>query len=75
MAQFPAHTLQILASPMSQTTKNIPRKALSYGAEIARLIHCRAQLAAEGLAAIQSAAFHVATAGNTISTRPRSVEQ
>ncbi|MBM3371856.1 MAG: argininosuccinate synthase, partial [Betaproteobacteria bacterium] len=44
---------------------DIPRKALAYGAEIARLVDCRAQLAAEGLAAIQSAAFHVSTAGNT----------
>ena len=54
-----------LGQPDEADYEDIPRKALSYGAEIARLIDCRAQLAAEGLAAIQSAAFHVATAGNT----------
>ncbi|NBS38048.1 MAG: argininosuccinate synthase [Betaproteobacteria bacterium] len=54
-----------LGQPDESDYEDIPRKALAYGAEIARLIDCRAQLAAEGLAAIQSAAFHVSTAGNT----------
>ena len=38
---------------------------MEYGAEQARLIDCRQQLVAEGLAAIQSGAFHVTTAGIT----------
>jgi argininosuccinate synthase len=54
-----------LGQPDESDYEDIPRKALAYGAEIARLIDCRSQLAAEGLAAIQSAAFHVSTAGNT----------
>jgi len=41
----------------------IPQKALEYGAEKARLIDCRAQLVREGLAALQSGAFHITTAG------------
>src|SRR3977135_3207633 len=41
----------------------MPRKALQYGAEHARLIDCRKQLVAEGLAALQSGAFHISTAG------------
>ena len=42
-----------------------PRKALEYGAEKARLVDCRPQLVAEGIAALQSGAFHVTTAGST----------
>jgi MFS family permease len=42
-----------------------PRKAKAYGADIARLIDCRAQLVAEGIAAIQSGAFHISTGGAT----------
>jgi argininosuccinate synthase len=38
---------------------------MAYGAEKARLIDCRSQLAAEGLAALQSGAFHISTAGVT----------
>ena len=54
-----------LGQPDESDYDDIPRKALAYGAEIARLVDCRSQLAAEGLAAIQSGAFHVSTAGNT----------
>jgi len=43
----------------------IPRKALEYGAVKARLIDCRAPLVREGLAALQSGAFHISTAGVT----------
>src|SRR6267378_1796542 len=43
----------------------IPCKALSYGAEKARLVDCRSQLVAEGIAAIQCGAFHISTAGAT----------
>ena len=41
----------------------IPRRALAYGAEQARLIDCRRALAHEGIAALQCGAFHIATAG------------
>lgn len=43
----------------------IPRRAKEYGAEDARLVDCRKQLAAEGIAALQSGAFHISTAGLT----------
>src|SRR6202789_2198463 len=43
----------------------IPRKALEYAAENARLIDCRLQLVQEGIAALQSGAFHISTAGVT----------
>jgi len=41
----------------------IPRAALEYGAEKARLIDCRGALAREGIAALQAGAFHITTAG------------
>jgi len=52
-----------LGQPDEPDYDEIPRKALQYGAEKARLIDCRAQLVAEGLAALQAGAFHIATAG------------
>jgi len=54
-----------LGQPDESDYDDIPRKALQYGALAARLIDCRTQLAAEGLAALQSGAFHIATAGVT----------
>jgi argininosuccinate synthase len=54
-----------LGQPDEADYDDIPRKALSYGAEKARLVECRHQLVAEGIAAIQSGAFHISTAGNT----------
>ena len=54
-----------LGQPDEPDYDDIPRKALSYGAEAARLIDCRSQLAAEGIAALQSGAFHISTAGIT----------
>ena len=54
-----------LGQPDEPDYDEIPRKAMQYGAEQARLIDCRAQLAAEGIAALQSGAFHITTAGNT----------
>ena len=38
---------------------------MEYGAENARLVDCRAQLAHEGIAAIQCGAFHISTGGAT----------
>ena len=54
-----------LGQPDEADYDDIPRKALAYGAETARLIDCRAQLVAEGIAAIQCGAFHISTAGAT----------
>ncbi len=54
-----------LGQPDEADYEEIPRKAKAYGAEIARLIDCRAQLVSEGIAAIQCGAFHIATGGNT----------
>ena len=52
-----------LGQPDEPDYDEIPRRALQYGAERARLIDCRAQLVAEGLAALQCGAFHISTAG------------
>ncbi|PIT40706.1 argininosuccinate synthase [Snodgrassella alvi] len=52
-----------LGQPDEDDYDAIPKKALEYGAEKARLIDCRTQLAHEGIAAIQSGAFHVHTGG------------
>jgi len=54
-----------LGQPDESDYDAIPRKALGYGALAARLIDCRPQLVAEGLAALQAGAFHISTAGNT----------
>ncbi|SEA43532.1 argininosuccinate synthase [Variovorax sp. YR216] len=54
-----------LGQPDEPDYDEIPRKAMLYGAEKARLIDCRSQLAAEGIAALQAGAFHVTTAGLT----------
>jgi argininosuccinate synthase len=54
-----------LGQPDETDYDDIPRKALAYGAEKARLIDCRHQLVAEGLAAIQCGAFHISTGGAT----------
>jgi argininosuccinate synthase len=52
-----------LGQPDEADYDEIPRKALEFGAEKARLVDCRAQLVHEGIAAIQSGAFHVSTGG------------
>ena len=54
-----------LGQPDEADYDEIPRKALEYGAEKARLIDCRAQLVREGIAALQAGAFHITTAGVT----------
>ena len=54
-----------LGQPDEPTTTTSAPRALQYGAEKARLIDCRAQLAAEGIAALQCGAFHISTAGVT----------
>jgi argininosuccinate synthase len=54
-----------LGQPDEADPATIPAKALALGAEIARLVDCRAALVAEGLAAIQCGAFHITTGGAT----------
>jgi argininosuccinate synthase len=54
-----------LGQPDESDYDDIPRKAMEYGAEKARLIDCRGPLVREGIAALQSCAFHIATAGVT----------
>ncbi len=52
-----------LGQPDETDYKSIPKKATQYGAVKANLIDCRAQLAHEGIVAIQCAAFHITTGG------------
>ena len=54
-----------LGQPDEPDYDEIPKKATLYGAEQARLVDCREQLVAEGIAALQSGAFHISTAGVT----------
>ncbi len=54
-----------LGQPDESDYDAIPRKALEYGAVQARLIDCRGPLVREGIAALQSGAFHISTAGVT----------
>lgn len=54
-----------LGQPDESDYDAIPQKAKKYGAVGARLVDCRAQLVAEGIAAIQCNAFNVTTAGVT----------
>src|SRR5215218_1372782 len=54
-----------LGQPDETDYEDIPRRAMTYGAEEARLIDCRAALVSEGLAALQCGAFHISTAGVT----------
>src|SRR2546425_12615367 len=62
-----------LGQPDEPDYDEIPRKALAYGAGQARLVDCRAQLAAEGIAALQCGAFHIATGGATYRSEERRV--
>jgi len=52
-----------LGQPDESDYEAIPRAALGYGAEKARLIDCRSPLVREGFAALQAGAFHITTAG------------
>ena len=54
-----------LGQPDEPDYDDIPRRALAYGAQKARLVDCRAALVAEGIAALQAGAFHISTAGVT----------
>jgi len=52
-----------LGQPDEPDYDDIPRRALQYGAEKARLIDCRAELVSEGISVLQCGAFHISTAG------------
>jgi argininosuccinate synthase len=52
-----------LGQPDEPDYDEIPKRALQYGAEEARLVDCRSTLVAEGLAVLQCGAFHISTAG------------
>ena len=54
-----------LGQPDEPDYDDIPRRALQYGARVARLVDCRAALVTEGIAALQAGAFHITTAGAT----------
>jgi argininosuccinate synthase len=54
-----------LGQPDEPDYDDIPRRAMQYGAQKARLIDCRKQLANEGIAALQCGAFHISTGGVT----------
>ena len=54
-----------LGQPDETDYQSICARARDYGAEKARLIDCRSQLVAEGIAALQCGAFHISTAGAT----------
>lgn len=52
-----------LGQPDETDYEAIPKRAMKYGAQNARLVDCREQLVREGIAAIQSGAFHISTGG------------
>ena len=43
----------------------VPDRAKQYGAEVARLVDCRAEMVREGIAALQCGAFHIQSGGKT----------
>src|SRR3546814_20762380 len=60
-----------LGQPDETDYESIPRRAKEYGATEARLVDCRAPLAAAGIAALQCGAFPISTPGvATFNTTP-----
>ena len=62
-ARCPAPTPPTSASTTSPTSPRCPAARTAYGAEIARLVDCRAALVEEGLAALACGAFHIRSGG------------
>src|SRR5215207_1147920 len=54
-----------LGQPDEPELESVPLRAKEYGAELARIVDCRAELVHEGLVALQCGAFHITTAGKT----------
>jgi len=52
-----------IGQPDEPDIASVPGRALAYGAELSRLVDCRASLVDEGLVALQCGAFHIRTAG------------
>lgn len=52
-----------LGQPDETNYDDIPRRAMQYGAEEARLVDCRLPLVTEGLTALQCGAFHISSGG------------
>ncbi len=52
-----------LGQPDEPDYDDIPKRAMMYGAERARLVDCRVELVREGLNALACGAFHITTAG------------
>ncbi len=59
-----AYTADI-GQPDEPDLDSVPVRAKEYGAELARLVDCKAELVREGLIALQCGAFHIKTAGRT----------
>lgn len=54
-----------IGQPDEPDVESVPERAKQYGAELARLVDCRAALVEEGLVALQCGAFHIRSAGKT----------
>ncbi|WP_350348646.1 argininosuccinate synthase [Agromyces sp. G08B096] len=54
-----------LGQPDEPDVEAVPGRALEYGAELSRLVDCRAALVEEGLVALQCGAFHIRSGGKT----------
>ncbi|THG33808.1 argininosuccinate synthase [Glaciibacter flavus] len=52
-----------LGQPDEPDVEAVPSRAIEYGAEISRLVDCRAALVEEGLVALQCGAFHIRSGG------------
>ncbi|WP_019182037.1 argininosuccinate synthase [Microbacterium yannicii] len=54
-----------LGQPDEDDIASIPDRALTYGAELARLVDCKPALVEEGLGALACGAFHIRSGGRT----------
>jgi argininosuccinate synthase len=54
-----------LGQPDEPDVEAVPGRAIEYGAELSRLVDCRAALVEEGLVAMQCGAFHIRSGGKT----------
>nr|WP_202885443.1 argininosuccinate synthase [Kribbella sandramycini] len=54
-----------LGQPDEPDIASVPGRATAYGAELSRLVDCRAAMVEEGLAALACGAFHIRSGGRT----------
>lgn len=54
-----------LGQPDEDDIATIPGRALTYGAEVSRLVDCKTALVEEGFAALSCGAFHIRSGGRT----------